>query len=145
MPKITGGKAHAARLKFMVSAEAQRQVGAALFAGGDLVKDEAQGSITRGSAGGQKGGKHQHVRSLPGQPPNEEFGGLRRDIENVQLELLRVEVSSNAPYAAALEFGTSKMAERPYMRPAVAATRDAVTELVRRAVAHIAKGGKVTG
>lgn len=141
MAKVTGGKAHAARLKALIGPDALRSIGAALKAGGGLIEDEAKDSITRGSAGGQKGGKHQHIPSRPGEAPNEEFGGLRGNIETVQIETLRVEVSSNASYAAALEFGTSKMAERPYMRPAVAKTRDEITKLIRDAVQHVARGG----
>lgn len=106
-----------------------RNVGRALFAGGNMIQTEAQLSITRGAVSG-KG----HVPSRPGEPPNQDTGVLANNIETVQVGPLKVEVSSNAPYAAALEFGTSKMAERPYMRPAVAAKRDEVTELVRRAV-----------
>jgi HK97 gp10 family phage protein len=50
---------------------------------------------------------------------------------------LSVEVSSNAEYAAALEFGTSKMAERPYMRPATQRKRAAVVAKVRAAVNEV--------
>jgi HK97 gp10 family phage protein len=138
MPKITGAKAHAARLKFMVSPEAKAGIGRALFAGGQLIEVEAARLITAGSVSG-KG----HVPSSPGEAPNNDTGVLARNIETVQVEVDLVEVSSNAPYAAALEFGTSKIAERPYMRPAVAAKQAEVTDLVRRAVAHIAKGGTV--
>jgi HK97 gp10 family phage protein len=59
------------------------------------------------------------------------------------VEPLKVEVSANAPYASALEFGTSKMAERPYMRPAAAKARPQVAELVKAAVTKIIRGGKV--
>jgi HK97 gp10 family phage protein len=55
---------------------------------------------------------------------------------------MTVEVSANAPYAAALEFGTSKMAERPYMRPAVARKRKEAIALVRKAVRDVVVGGK---
>lgn len=140
MPKITGGKAHAARLKFMVSAEAQRQVGAALFVGGQMIESYAARSITEGSVSGKA-----HVPSAPGSPPNNDTGVLARNIETVQIEVDHVEVSSNAPYAADQEFGNSKLPARPYMAPAAAAEKKAAIELVRRAVAHIAKGGKVTG
>jgi HK97 gp10 family phage protein len=53
---------------------------------------------------------------------------------------LKVEVSSNAPYAAALEFGTSKMLPRPYMQPATSRRRREVVELVRGAVTRVTKG-----
>ena len=61
----------------------------------------------------------------------------------MQISPVLVEVSSNAPYSAPLEFGTSKMAARPFMRPARDKMRAEVTELVRRAVEKIAKGGNV--
>ena len=138
MPKVTGGKAHAARLKFMVGPEAVAGVGRALYAAGQRIETQAARYITEGAISG-KG----HVPSRPGEPPNADTHVLDRNIETVQVEPLKVEVSSNAPYAAALEFGTSKMAERPYMRPAVAATKKEVTELVRSAVQHIARGGSV--
>ena len=140
VPKITGGKAHAARLKFMTSPEAKRQVGAALFVGGQQIQVAAQISITEGAVSG-KG----HVPSAPGAPPNNDTAVLANNIETTQIEIDHVEVSSNAPYAAAQEFGNSRLPARPYMAPAAAAERKNVTELVRRAVAHVAKGGKVTG
>lgn len=138
MPKITGGKAHAARLKYMVSPEALQAVGSALFNGGERVQVAAQVSITTGAVSG-KG----HVPSAPGTPPNNDDGILAGNIETVQVDVTRVEVSSNAPYAAAQEFGNSKLPARPYMAPAAAAERDNVTKLVRDAVSRIAKGGRI--
>lgn len=114
-----------------------RRVGGALFAGGQLIQVEAQVSITNGAVSG-KG----HVPSSPGEPPNQDTGVLANNIETVLVEPLKVEVSSNAPYAAALEYGTSKMAERPYMRPAVAKKRKEVTQLVRGAVAAVIRDSK---
>lgn len=139
MPKVTGGKGHTDRLNRMTSPDAIAGVGRALFAGGQILETHAARSITEGSVSG-KG----HVPSRPGEPPTNDTGVLARNIETVQVEPLKVEVSSNAPYAAALEYGTSKMAERPYMRPATAATKGEITALVRKAVDHIAKGGKVS-
>lgn len=138
MPKITGGKAHAARLKFMTSPEAMASVGRALFAGGEAIQVEAQISLTRGAVSGKA-----HVPSAPGTPPNQDTGVLGNNIETVQVAIDQVEVSSNAPYAAAQEFGNSRLPARPYMAPAAAAKRKEVTELVRRAVAHVAKGGTI--
>lgn len=128
MVKITGKDRAVGRLRSM-GPEIVRKVGAALFAGGQAIQDEAQILLTTGAVTG-KG----HVASLPGEPPNQNWGTLGGHIETVQVEDLKVTVSSNAPYAAALEYGTSKMAERPYMRPAVEAKRKEVTALVRAAV-----------
>lgn len=134
MPRITGADGVQLRLKGMVDQNAVRRVGAALFAGGELIRGEASHMITEGAVSG-KG----HVPSLPGEPPNEDTGVLRSHIETTQPGPLKVEVSSNAPYAAALEFGTSKMAERPYMRPATARKRKEVVALVRKAVTTATK------
>lgn len=134
--KIIGAKAHAAHLRRIRSLETVRKVGSALFAAGQLIAVEAQISISRGAVSGKN-----HVPSRPGEPPNYDTGVLANNIETVQVAPLKVEVSSNAPYAAALEFGTSKMAERPYLRPATAAKRREATQLVRRAVNSAIRSG----
>lgn len=134
MVKITGTKAYKAKLAAIRGPEMTKQVGAALFAAGQEIQVEAQLSITNGSVSG-KG----HVPSLPGEPPNNDTGVLANNIETRQVEPLLAEVSSNAPYAAALEYGTVRMAERPYMRPAVAMKRDDVVNQVKEAVTIIVR------
>lgn len=129
MPRITGRDAVTVRLNRLAGEETIRKVGQALYAGGEEIRAEAAHMITEGAISGRN-----HIPSLPGQPPKEDTGTLRTHIETTQVAPLQVEVSSNAPYAAALEFGTSKMAERPYMRPATARKRKAVIEGVRAAV-----------
>lgn len=138
MPKITGDKAHTARLRRIAGPEMVRQVGAALFAAGSIIEVEAAGLITAGAVSGKS-----HVASAPGQPPNADTHQLDRSIETVQVEPLKVEVSANAPHAVPLEFGTSKMAERPFMRPAVARKRKEAIDLIGAAVKKVVSGGKV--
>jgi HK97 gp10 family phage protein len=140
MAKIKGAKAYSARLKRLTSPEAVRQIGAALFVGGQEIEVDAALSITNGAVSGKS-----HVPSSPGQPPNADTHVLDRSIETNQVAPLRVEVSANAPYAVALEMGTSKMAERPFMGPAAQRKRADVTALVRRAVDKVSRGGTVTG
>lgn len=135
MVRITGVSAHLKRLEGARGEKAVQLVGQALYVGGDLVKAEATHLITEGAVSG-KG----HVASLPGQPPNEDTGHLRSNIEVTQAAPLRVEVSSNARYSAALEVGSSKMAARPFMQPAAARTRKEITELVARAVNKAIRG-----
>jgi HK97 gp10 family phage protein len=137
VPRITGAEGVAIRLSKISGEQMVRRVGAALFAGGEEIRVEAANMITEGAVSG-KG----HIPSLPGEPPNEDTGVLRTHIETTQPAPLKVEVSSNAPYASALEFGTSKMAERPYMRPATARKREAVVDLVRTAVNAEVKASK---
>lgn len=134
MPRVTGRDGPANRLKSL-DANAVKRVGAALFAGGEEIRAEASHLITEGAVSGKN-----HVPSLPGDPPNENTGTLRNNIETTQVAPLRVEVSSNAPYAAALEFGTSKMLPRPYMVPATERKRQEVVQLVRDAVKAATKG-----
>ena len=135
---LKGAKAHAARLRRLTSQEAQRQIGKALFAGAEAIAVEAQLSITRGAVSGRN-----HVPSKPGEAPKNDTGFLAGFIEANMAEPLVAEVGSLAPHSAPLEFGTSKMAARPFMRPARDKMRGEVTELVRRAVEKIAKGGTV--
>lgn len=129
MPRITGRERVDARMQGMAGEETIRRVGAALFAGGEAIRAEASHMITEGAVSG-KG----HVPSAPGEPPKEDTGTLRTHIETTQIAPLKVEVSSNAPYAAYLEFGTSRIAERPYMRPATDRKRQEVIDGVRAAV-----------
>jgi HK97 gp10 family phage protein len=137
MPRITGREGVTLRLNGIVGEQMVRKVGAALYAGGEEIRAEASHMITEGAVSG-KG----HVPSLPGQPPNEDTGTLRTHIETTQVAPLKVEVSSNAPYAAALEFGSSRMEARPYMGPATNRKRGAVVDLVRSAVSAAVKGSK---
>ncbi len=140
MPKITGGNSHAARLKHLTSPAAIESLGRALYAAGERIQIAAQISITEGAVSGKA-----HVPSAPGTPPNNDSGVLANNIETIRdpENPLRVLVSSNAPYAAVHEFGNSKLPERPYLRPAMARERKATVEAMRRAVAHIAKGGTI--
>ncbi|PZR88358.1 MAG: hypothetical protein DI537_23765 [Stutzerimonas stutzeri] len=136
MARVTGGKIHAARLRRLSSPSARREITKALYAAGQEIEIEAEISITSGSISGAG-----HVPSLPGEPPNRDTGLLDGDIISriVSSDNPLVYVESNAPYAAALEFGTSKMAERPYMRPATAKKKGQAAALVRRAVQRQAR------
>lgn len=88
-------------------------VNAALFECADAVRAEAHHSISAGSQSG-KG----HKPSAPGEPPHRDTGNLQANIETSQPAPLTARVTSSAKHAAAMEFGTSKVAARPYLRPA---------------------------
>jgi HK97 gp10 family phage protein len=123
----------------MRGAGVERKVGSALFAAGQTIQVEAQISITTGATSGKN-----HTPSAPGEAPNADTHRLADNIETVQPSPLKVEVSSNAPYSAALEFGTSKMEERPFMRPATAKKRGEATKLVRDTINHVIRTSKGT-
>lgn len=122
---IRGARAHINRLKALQGPLVTSAVGRALFAAGQLIENEAALSITRGAVSG-KG----HVPSKPGEPPNADTHRLDRSIETTQITPLKVKVTANSGYAAALEFGTSRVAPRPFMRPARDKKKDEARALV---------------
>lgn len=70
-----------------------------------------------------------HVVSDPYSPPNTDSGHLQSLIQPVELAGTgHAAAISSAEYALALEFGTTRMIERPYMRVASANRRKAVLE-----------------
>lgn len=135
MASVSGDKNHQRRLDAMRSPRGQQLITQALYVAGQEIELEAERSITAGSISG-KG----HVPSAPGQPPNADTRRLDSNIVTTVTGQGSVEVSSNAPYSAALEFGTSRMAERPFMRPAVAKKRGRVAQLVEAAVDKLTGG-----
>ena len=136
--KISGIKAHKARLKRIRGPEMVREVGKAIYTASDLLKVEAQISITTGAVSGKN-----HTPSAPGEAPNADTHNLANKIENHKTGPLTAETSSNADYGAALELGTSKMAARPYMAPAAAKTRPKADKLVAAAVKRVVNGGRL--
>lgn len=120
---------HLRRMRRLSSAEVTRAMGFATYEGADAIRVEAFRSISAGSVSGAG-----HVASAPGEPPNRDTGTLQANLEALSTGALKAEVRSSARYARALEFGTSRMAARPYMRPA----RDKMLPEVRnRLVAQI--------
>ena len=137
MVTINGGmKAHKARLRRIRGTAMEREVGKAIYVASDLLNVEAAHSITEGAVSGRG-----HVPSAPGEPPNADTHMLDRSIHTERETPLKALSVADAPYAAAQEFGTSKMAERPYMRPAAEKTRPKAQKLVVAAVKKVAKGG----
>lgn len=106
----------------------RRLVGQVLFVAGGIIEAEAEVSITAGSVSGAG-----HVPSAPGQPPNADTRQLDSGIETIKKSELAVDVVSNAPYSADLEFGNSKIAPRPFMRPATEKARPEITNLILKA------------
>jgi HK97 gp10 family phage protein len=61
--------------------------------------------------------------SLPGDPPAPDTGALRNSIDYELTSETTARVGSNSDYAAPLEFGTTRIAPRPFMRPSLVAAR----------------------
>lgn len=137
MAKIVGADKVSRRLKRM-SRETAKAALRGLYLAGQEIELEAERSITAGSVSGAN-----HVPSLPGQPPNADTRYLDSNIETT-IEAQNpptVHVTSHAPYSAFLEFGTSKMAERPFMRPAVAKKRPRIAKNVEIQVSKLNRKG----
>jgi HK97 gp10 family phage protein len=100
-------------------------VAKALNAGGDV-----------GAVG--KGVTKVHRASAPGEPPAPDTGTLKRSafIESAGPNTVRVGVATE--YAIPLEYGTPRMAPRPFMRPALdkanAALRGALGDALKAAL-----------
>lgn len=110
---MKGLNKHIRRLRMLGGQDMVKAVGAAVYESADAIRAEAFRSISAGSVSGAG-----HVPSKPGEPPNRDTGFLQSNLKTALTGPISAEVQSNAPYAGALEFGTSKMAARPYMRPA---------------------------
>jgi HK97 gp10 family phage protein len=110
----------------------QLAVGREIYAAADMIRVEARRLIAEGAIQGRG-----HVASLPGQPPNWDTGMLANGIVTNKTGPMSAQVLSTAPHSLPLEFGTSKMAERPFMRPATARIRPKVDERVQAAVNRV--------
>lgn len=136
MVAITGQKAHKARLKRIRGAAMRAEVGKAIYVAADYLSTEAALSITNGAVSGAN-----HVASAPGEPPNADTHDLDRSIHTERESQLVALTVADSDHAAAMEFGTSRVAARPYMQPAAAKTRPKAQRLVQAAVKHVVKGG----
>lgn len=127
--KIRGDKAHKDRLARMRDPAVRRQISRGIFVAAQEVQTEARLLIMAGSVSGKD-----HVASSPGEAPNNDTGFLAANIEATRTGELSSQVESKAEYGAALEYGTSKMAARPYMAPALQRKRKRILELTHGAV-----------
>lgn len=77
-----------------------------------------------------------HQASAPGEPPASDTGRLVNSIrvDPSRLDQLVATVVAGTGYAAHLEYGTARMAARPFMRPALANRRRAIESIV---AAHV--------
>jgi HK97 gp10 family phage protein len=133
--KFRGADKHLKRLKAM-GPRVEREARKLVYAMADMHVVEASFLITQGSVSGLN-----HVPSLPGQAPNADTGHLHTSIHVEAQGPFKAFSVADASYSAALEFGTARMAERPFMRPAARTVRREAETLVKAAVKRIAKGG----
>jgi HK97 gp10 family phage protein len=131
MAKLKGADKVQARLKALNSPSAKRRVRAAVYVAADMLRVEAAISISEGAVSGKK-----HVASNPGQAPNYDTGDLADKIEVREVGEFECDVVAFSDHALPLELGTSKMAERPFMRPAAAKVRPKAERLIAAALTN---------
>lgn len=83
-------------------------------------------------------GKKGHHPSLPGNPPAVDTGALRRSItyevdENKLVGYVGSTIK-DPPYGLYLEYGTSKMKPRPWLKPATEKSMEKIREIMAGAV-----------
>jgi len=83
-------------------------------------------------------GNNSHTASAPGQAPASDSGKLVGSIRYEKKSKTEHEVSINSEYALALEVGTSRMAARPFIQPALQKAK----KKLMKAIKAINKGGK---
>lgn len=120
---IVKGKDRHMRRLTLLRAGAVKAANRVVVVGADMIRSDAHQGISRGSVSGKN-----HVPSRPGEYPNRDTGELQAHLTTTNPKPLVAEVRSEAGHAAPLEFGTSKMAARPYMRP----SRDKKTPAINR-------------
>lgn len=111
--------------------EGKKELMKGVIAAALMVENEAKAMIQRGGRSGRiyKRGKITHQASAPGEPPKSDQANLVRNITTVpEAADLSATVGSRiaAAYGYLLELGTSKMAPRPWLEPALNKHIDAI-------------------
>lgn len=133
--RATGMNEHLARLRAMRGPDVVDAAYRGIYAAASMVATEARHSITAGSISG-KG----HIPSKPGEPPNADTHHLDTGIFiEGDKAALNVKVVSSAPHGLDLEFGTSKMAERPYMRQASLKVGHKAVQFIAKYISQIVR------
>ena len=127
-----------------LKSKAEAETARAVRATAQAIRNDAIISVKSHLSAGEvyTRGTVKHVASKPGSPPNQDRGTLTRNIRVTMNDNLTADISSNAPYSAALEFGTSNMAARPFMTPAVEGQRVKHKERLQKAIMRAASHAK---
>jgi len=86
-----------------------------------IAQGNAQQAVLHGPKTGRlykRGKGRTHRASAPGEAPANDLGFLAQSLKIEVTQKLTVDLRALAPYAIHLEYGTRKMAARPFLRPA---------------------------
>jgi HK97 gp10 family phage protein len=145
--KVEGLDSLKRKLKAL-QADAQRPVKDAIRGGALAVEREAKTTVQRGQRSGRiyfRGKtRRPHQASAPGEPPKSDTGYLASHITTVlDADGLGASVESQSDYSKSLEFGTSKMAARPFLFPSFERLKPRIKERIAQALnAAFRKAGR---
>lgn len=146
MAKITNVRSLTLKLG-AIGKETGKLVGRAVKRGGLAIENRAVEGIMGPPATGRiyRRGKKLHQASAPGEFPAADTGRLHQSITSAMPingpDRYMSVTGSNVPYDKHLEFGTSKMAPRPFMGPSFDEVKPQVEESIRKAVLKGARSG----
>lgn len=133
--RVLGGDRLGVKLR-KIAEDLRAELKEAVVAGAGEVRDSAVGSmrepktgrlVTRGAA--------LHRASAAGEPPAVETGRLQASVHTeVDLDGLGAEVGTALDYGAFLEFGTRKIAARPWLFPAFERRKKGIRARIKRAL-----------
>lgn len=109
----------------------------ALIRATESVRSEALTLILKTAKTGRiyRRGRRRHQASAPGEAPASDTGTLVGRIRtSYDSDNLVGTITASTAYAAPLEYGTARMAARPFLRPALANRLDAITADIQREV-----------
>lgn len=135
--RLEGAKELRAALESM-SDDIREEVGKAVNGTALELRRDVVKAIRNGPATGRIYGKRMHQASAPGEAPANDTGRLLNSIffaEGFGANRGKLAiVGSNVVYATYLEFGTRKIASRPFFRPAVERMRPKFQRRLERAL-----------
>lgn len=94
----------------------------------------------------KNGSKRTGIASSAGNPPNTDTGNLVKDIQVRTVNKKEVTVGTSAqgaPYGKFLEYGTSRMAERPWLEPAYKLSEKIIEDKAQKLGLEIIKKVKI--
>lgn len=95
--------------------------------------ESPSGRRARLRASGGRGPRFIYEPSQPGEPPRKRTGTLLKSVASLTEDRgdeIAARVGSNVPYARHLEYGTRRMAARPWLRPGLAEFKERFATIV---------------
>lgn len=139
MPKVTASVKSVGSKYGRVRRKYESNVKSAIRRSGNLVRTTAVDSILQGAKSGVVyelyNPRRTHRSSAAGEPPASDTGRLVSNIfTTFEDNGFTSNIESRVDYSAYLEFGTSKMAARPFLQPALEENKQKIRKLIRDAV-----------